>query len=93
MNVLFAESRDDDERAPGSEENLLDRTPSYRIQLSIYRQAADKWASMTSYDCVNDMVSAFVAAALFRLAGDDVKQRDSAVVRDRAALYSCHMLT
>ena len=93
MNVLFAESAEDrkpdDEREPGSEEDwLLDRTPSYRIQLCIYREAADVWASLKSFFCCSDTVSSFEVAALFWPAGDDVKQRDTAVVQDRGYIVN-----
>ena len=74
------------EPEPGSEEDT-DRTPSYRIQLCIFRQAADVWASMKSYFCCSDTVSSFEVTALYWPAGDDVKQRDTAVVQDRATLY------
>ena len=87
MNVLFAEAAEacQPEREPGSEEDWLqDRTPSYRIQLCIFRQAAEVWASLKSYFCRSDTVSSFEVAALFWPAGDDVKQRDTAVVQDRA---------
>ena len=86
MNVLFSEAAEArNEREPGSEEELLlDRTPSYKIQLCIFRQAAEVWASLKSYFCRSDTVSSFEVAALVWPAGDDVKQTDIAVVQDRA---------
>ena len=86
MNVLFAEAAAEttearnDEREPGSEESEdTDRTPSYRIQLCIFRQAAEVWASLKSYFCRSDTVSSFEVAALFWPAGDDVNTRGPAL--------------
>ena len=100
MKVLFEEAAreggvqhevfrrdDDDECKQGCEEDWLqDRTPSYRVQLCIYRQAAEVWTAMKGFYCATDTVSAYEVAALFWLAGNDVKQRDTSVVQDRATL-------
>ena len=104
MKVLFEEaayvedarpgpesgSRHDDSIDSGcaDESQLRDRTPSYRIQLVIYRQADDIWAALKEYCCATGRVSPYEVAAQFypMLSGTDVKERHTAVAQDHSSL-------